>query len=59
MTLFRFGIRLIFYSALGGADSLKRGRIPKTEDTIRHFSDGKLPVCIYKQLVNIGRCPNP
>ena len=48
------------YSALGGAASLKRGRSPKTEDTIRHFSDGKLPLCIYKELVLIlGLSPNP
>ena len=60
MTLFQFGTRLIFYSALGGAASLKRSRPPKTEDTIRHFSDGKLPLCIYKELVLIlGLSPNP
>lgn len=60
MTLFRIGTRLIFYSALGGADSVKQGRSLKTENIIRHASDGKLPLCIYKELVLIlGLSPNP
>ena len=60
MTLFRIGTRLIFYSALGGADSVKQGRSLKTEDIIRHASDGKLPLCIYKELVlNTWAKPKP